>query len=185
MTTHQVTKKDKFIMKKLLVLSLLTMALAGCGSSNNGMNLISKGDRIAAIEIDARFLNSPNLNLSKLKGEVIVLDFWATWCGPCRMEIPSFVKLYPLYHPQGLEIIGLTVEAPSSQPKGYFRDFVKSFAINYPIGFASENTSRAYGIQSIPATYFIDKTGKVAMAFVGTHSEADIQGVIEKLLAEQ
>ncbi len=170
-------------MKKAILVFLLVAGLTGCGSKN-GADLIPKGDRVPATEIDASFINSPSFNLAKLKGKVVVLDFWATWCGPCRMEIPSFVKLYPVYHPKGLEIVGLTVEAPSSQPAGYFGDFLKSFNINYPIGFSSEATSRAYGIQSIPATYFIDKAGKVAAVFVGTHPEAEITGAIEKLLAE-
>ncbi|HXL72250.1 MAG TPA: TlpA disulfide reductase family protein [bacterium] len=139
---------------------------------------------MAATEIDANFINSPNLSLAKLKGQVVVLDFWATWCGPCRMEIPSFVKLYPTYHPKGLEIVGLSVEAQNSQPASYFEQFLKSFSINYPIGFANEGTAKAYGIESIPATYFVDKTGKIAKVFVGTHSEDAITGVIEKLLAE-
>jgi thiol-disulfide isomerase/thioredoxin len=172
------------VIKKIAVLSFLMLSVVGCGSQNGRSSLISKNDRVAATEIDANFLNSPNLNLAQLKGKVVLLDFWATWCGPCRMELPSFVKLYPQYHPKGLEMIGLSVEAPSSQPAGYFADFLKKFSINYPVGFASQNTQKAYGIESIPATFFIDKTGKVAMAFVGTHSEEDITGVIEKLLAE-
>ena len=172
------------MIKKIVVLSFLILAACGCGSQNGNLNLISKSDRVAATEIDANFINSSNLNLAKLKGQVVVLDFWATWCGPCRMELPSFVKLYPVYHPKGLEIIGLTVEEPGSQPAGYFGNFLKEFSINYPMGFVSQNTAKAYGIESIPATFFIDKTGKVAMAFVGTHSEEAITGVIEKLLAE-
>jgi thiol-disulfide isomerase/thioredoxin len=170
-------------MRSLFAFCLLVLVLTGC-SSQGGGNLIAKGDRMPATEIDASFINSAPLNLAKLKGQVVVLDFWATWCGPCRMEIPSFVKLYPAYHAKGLEIVGLTIEAPSSQPAGYFGDFIKGFNIPYPIGFSSEKTTRAYGIQAIPATYFIDKAGKVAAVFVGVHPEAEINGAVEKLLSE-
>jgi thiol-disulfide isomerase/thioredoxin len=196
------------MMKRFFVLFFLILCAAGCGSQKNGTDLIPKSDRIVATEIDASFINYPNsspakikgqskrvhhkkkreevpsLNLAKLKGRVVVLDFWATWCGPCRMEIPSFVKLYPLYHPKGLEIVGLSVETLNSQPAGYFDQFIKNFSIPYPTGFAGANTIKAYGIESIPATYFIDKTGKIAQVFIGVHPEAEITGAIEKLLSE-
>lgn len=169
-------------MKKMLLVCLLAAGVVGC--SQGGPELIPKSDRSPATEIDASFMNAPNTDLAKLKGQVVVLDFWATWCGPCRMEIPSFVKLYPVYHPKGMEMIGLSVEAPNSQPEGYFKQFLQNFNINYPMAFSSEATTKAYGISSIPATYFIDKNGKVAAVFVGVHPEAEIQGTIEKLLAE-
>jgi len=172
------------MIRKTLVVCLLVLTAAGCGSNGADSSLISKSDRVAATEISANFINSPGLNLAKLKGQVVVLDFWATWCGPCRMEIPTFVKLYPVYHPKGVEIVGLSVEDPNSQPGSYFGKFLNDFSINYPIGFADQNTVRAYGISSIPATYFIDKTGKIATVFVGTHPEEEITAVIEKLLAE-
>ncbi len=172
------------MINKILVFCFLILCAAGCGRKNGGIDLTPQNSRTAAAEIGARFINSSDQTLAKLKGKVVVLDFWATWCGPCRMEIPSFVKLYSLYHPKGLELLGLSVENPGSQPAGYFDQFLKNFSVNYPIGFADENTSRTYGIQAIPATFFIDKTGKIATAFVGVHSEEEISAVIEKLLSE-
>ena len=170
-------------MKHILLLSLLLVWSTGCRSIGPE-NVIAKGDRVKAKEIDAYFINSPALNLDKLKGKVVVLDFWATWCGPCRMEIPSFVKLNQTYQSQGLQIIGLDIEKPDSQPAGYFGDFTRSYNMVYPVGFVSDKTQREYAVEAYPTTYFIDKEGKVAMVFVGVRPEEELTGVVEKLLAE-
>jgi cytochrome c biogenesis protein CcmG/thiol:disulfide interchange protein DsbE len=172
------------MINKVLIFLFLISVIVGCGSSNPNIDLISKSDRVTAPEIDASFINSSPINLEKLKGKVVVLDFWATWCPPCRMEIPSFIKLYQAYHSRGLEIVGLTIEAPSSQPQGYFRQFLREAMINYPVGFSSDKTTKTYDVEVYPMTFFIDKTGKVARIFRGARPEEEIVGVIEKLLAE-
>jgi thiol-disulfide isomerase/thioredoxin len=171
-------------MCKFLILFFLILGAVGCGSKNPDADLISEGDRVTATEINANFIHSHKLNLAKLKGKVVILDFWATWCGPCRLEIPSFVKLYSLYHLKGLEIIGLSVEAQNSHPASYFDQFLKDFSINYPIGFAVDATIKAYAVEGYPTTCFVDKTGKIAKVFIGDRPEDEITGVVEKLLAE-
>ena len=170
-------------MKKALLLALI-LGLAGCGPKSK-VDIPSKDKRQDSIEIKADFLNSSeDFNLKKLKGKVVVLDFFATWCGPCRMEIPALVKIYNNYHSKGLEILGLSVEADDHQSRDYFNQFISKYDMVYPVGLASSETNRSYSIRSIPATYFIDKEGKVAMGFVGTRSEEEIEGVIQKLLEE-
>lgn len=170
--------------RKILSLILLALISAGCGSRNE-VELIPPGQRTPAAEINAVFLNSDNhLTLAGLKGKVVILDFWATWCGPCRSEIPSLVKLYNEYHARGLELLGLSVEANDGQPRDYFNKFISSYAIPYPIGLASMDTLKNYGINPIPTTFFVDKSGKVALSFVGAHPEDDFSAAIEKLLGE-
>lgn len=170
--------------EKIFLIGLLMTCLAGCGKGK-GVDLIPPAQRQPATEIKADFLNSPSgLSLAKTKGKVVVLDFWATWCGPCRMEIPTLVKIYDTYHPKGLEIWGLSVEANDGQSKDYFNKFISNFNIQYPIGLAGSETLKAYGINPIPTTFFIDKSGRIALSFVGVHPEEDFTDAVEKLLTE-
>lgn len=196
-------------MKNFAVIFLIFGLLAGCGSKD-GSGLIPPGDRVPAPEIQADFLNlptpasapvardakkkikkkklppqpAPSLKLSDLKGKVVILDFWATWCGPCRMELPSLVKLRDQYGPRGLEVVGLSVEINDNQPRENFTRFLKSYNIAYPVGLASLQTLQNYGVNPIPATFFIDKNGKIALSFIGVHPEEQFVAAIEKLLAE-
>jgi thiol-disulfide isomerase/thioredoxin len=170
-------------MKKVLLGCLLVLDLVGC-SKGGSVDLIPASKRLPATEISANYLNQSEPALAQLRGKVVLLDFWATWCGPCRMEIPTLVKLYNDYHSKGLEVVGLSVEMNDNQPKEYFDKFIAGNQINYPIGLANMGTLRDYGINPIPTTFFIDKSGKVALSFVGVHPEGEFTGAVEKLLNE-
>ncbi len=172
--------------KKIILVLFVAMNTVACGTRSN-VDMIPADKRQVPPEIKASFFNSSseNLTLEKLKGKVVVIDFWATWCGPCRMELPDLVKIYDQYRAQGLEMLGLSVEAGDNKPKEYFDKFMASFNINYPMGLATVETMQNYGIRPIPTTFFIDKNGKVAMTFVGAHPLVDFQAVIEKLLKEK
>lgn len=143
------------------------------------------GQRAVAPEIGGYFLNTPDSpDLGKLRGKVVLLNFWATWCAPCRMEIPSLVKLYQTYHPLGVEFLALSVEINNNIPRGMFDQFLAQNDITYPTGLASVKTASDYGINGIPASFFIDRDGKIAASFMGLHPEEDFAAIFNQLLAE-
>jgi thiol-disulfide isomerase/thioredoxin len=106
--------------------------------------------------------------LSDYSGKVLVVDLWATWCGPCRKEIPHLVEIAKEYKSKGVEVIGLTNEDPQMFAE-HVKKFSKAFNINYPIGWADEpmQFGITQGRQGIPQTIIIGRDGKVLNHFVG------------------
>jgi len=118
-----------------------------------GQGLVGK----PAPEISAKdWLNSPPLALQLFRGKIVVVEFWATWCPPCRESIPHLIEMYKKYLPQGVVFIGLTDE-----PKGTVESFARQNGMIYPIGCGS-NSGGAYGVRGIPNAFIVDPKGIVA-----------------------
>lgn len=128
-------------------------------------------------------LNGKPVRLSDYKGKMIILDFWATWCPPCRAEIPSFVKLYSEYKDKGLVIIGVSLDREGPD---VVREFAKNFKMNYPVVMGDMKTVSAYGgIEAIPTTFIINKKGQIVDRFVGYRDENTFRNEIARWLLNE
>ena len=119
--------------------------------------------------------------LSSYKGKVVLLNFWATWCGPCKAEIPGFVRLQEKYRDKGLVIVGYSVDDTAEKAKAYAAEY----KMNYPIllGEGREEVQDAYGpIWGIPASFIISKDGKVCRKHMGIAPEAVFEKEVAALL---
>ena len=117
---------------------------------------------------------------SDYRGKVVILDFWATWCPPCRAEIPSFVELQKQYGKDGLVVLGVSLdkEGPAAVKK-----FMTKTPMNYGIVMADDKIAEAYGgIEAIPTTFIIDRQGKIVAKHVGLTDKAEFEKEIKPLL---
>jgi len=132
--------------------------------------------------VDIKFtaIDGRAVDLASLHGKVVLIDFWATWCPPCRAEVPHVVETYKKLHDKGFEVIGISLD----QNKEALVEFTKKNSMTWPQYFDGkgwENSiSKKNGIDSIPAMWLIDKQGKV----VSTDARDDLAGQVEKLLAK-
>jgi peroxiredoxin len=125
---------------------------------------------VAAPDIKVTTLGGQTVQLSELKGKRVVLDFWATWCGPCVKEIPHFIKLRNEVSSDELVIVGI-----SSEDTATLNAFVKKHGVNYLIASADDLPAPYKDVQSIPTTFFIDRNGVIQQVLVGYHEFDDLK----------
>lgn len=126
------------------------------------------------------FSTHKETTFSPQKGKVVLLDFWATWCGPCLMSMPDLKRLYEEYNKQGFEIIGITDE-----PESKIRPVARRYSIPYTLGSnPSYDAFRLYSVQALPTAYLIDKKGVMQQIFIGGGHTRNLEQEIQRLLAE-
>jgi thiol-disulfide isomerase/thioredoxin len=137
-------------------------------------------------DAEMKAVSGAPIKLSKYAGKVLIVNLWATWCGPCRSEIPELVKLYKEYRGQGLEVVGLSTEHPEESVEKVKR-FVQDYAVNYRIGWATPDVAITLmqGNDSIPQSFVIGRDGRVIKRFVGFNQAAtppQIKQAVEEAL---
>ncbi|MDD5496069.1 MAG: TlpA disulfide reductase family protein [Candidatus Omnitrophica bacterium] len=159
-------------MKKILVLLLAVVLLGACARGN----ALEIGD--TAPEFTLKDLEGKNVNLADFKGRVIILDFFATWCPPCKEEIPDFIALQKDYKNNGFAMIGVALVGHREA-----KDFADKVGINYPVLIDDEKVSVSYGpIRSIPTTFIIGKDSKIAKIYIGYRPKSVFEKDIKELL---
>ena len=176
-----------------LVASLCCMlsAMDAYGQHDVHASLVSRVARRPAPAFHLVAADGRQTSASSYQGSVLLLNFWATKCGGCVLEIPSFVELEQAYGTRGFTAIGISADIPyeglknADEAWGFVRPFMVSHKINYPILMGDPAVVDAYGFQAYPATFLIDKSGKIAAAYVGVVNKADVEKKIKTLLAER
>jgi thiol-disulfide isomerase/thioredoxin len=140
----------------------------------------SSEDHPLAPEFSLTDITGKPLKLSDYRGKVVMLDFWATWCGPCRIEIPGFVRLQTQYGSQGLAIIGISMD-DDSQP---VVEFYKELHMNYPVAVGNDRLGEIYGgVLGLPTTFLIGRDGRIYAKHVGATGLDVFEAEIKQLLA--
>ncbi len=120
------------------------------------------------------------VTLSSLKGKAVVINFWATWCGPCKIEMPWLIELQNKYGAQGLQIVGITKEDSNEQT---IAGFTRKMGVNYTILIGTQQVQDLYGgIGGLPTSFFLDRSGKVVHEIVGLDSESKFEDAIKRSL---
>jgi len=153
----------------------LTFLLSHCAKEEKGPSL--------APEFSLKTLTGEEMSLANNKGKTLLIDFWATWCGPCRESIPHLVHLHKTYQGQGLAVVGLSMDKGDPKTVDHF---AKSLDIPYPIAIAPEEIARAYGVNGLPTIVLIDKEGKIREKIVGfnTTIAKKIESRVAELISE-
>jgi len=171
--------------KKLLI-GIATIAvvmalyfLSGHRTVPTGDNVANKAQHPFAPEFSLPELTGQTLDLSAYRGKVVLLDFWATWCDPCRDEIPHFVELQNRYRDQGLQIIGISMDDEPAP----VREFYQRFHMNYPVAMGNAKMGELYGgVLGLPIAFLIGRDGRIEAKHIGPTDSSVFEREIKTVL---
>lgn len=189
-------EKNHYLTPARLALTVLVLSVVSVVSSCNSTDGIGKPGPVSinpakpapaaagsmvtlppvVLDTELKAMNGRPIKLSDYAGKVLVVNLWATWCGPCRMEIPELVKFHKEYRAKGLEVVGLSTENPEASAAGV-RRFAQEFKMDYPVGWATPEVAIALmqGRDAIPQSFVISRDGRILKRFVGFSAAATPQ----------
>ena len=143
------------------------------------MKLCGLPQETANLGLTLKDMNGGSVHLADFKGKVILLNVWATWCGPCQLEIPELIETYAKYKDQGVVVLGVSLDDTAQM----LRDYAPKMQMNYPLLLMQDDFDAAYGpIFGVPVTFFIDRDGTITRRHFGPVSKEQVDREIKSLL---
>lgn len=158
------------------------LALGGCstGTAVKAAAVRPEKSRKPAPEFSLKDSTGATVKLSDYKGKVVLLNFWATWCGPCKIEIPWFVEFEKTYKDKGFAVLGVSMDEEGWE---VVRPYLAKAKVNYRMVIGDDTMAQQYGgVDSLPTSFMIDRQGRIASVHVGLVSKGDYQSEIRELL---
>jgi thiol-disulfide isomerase/thioredoxin len=169
-------------------LALIVVAVVVAGMLYFGTHMTRSGEETPHVlgkstqapNFTLETLDGKNMSLSDLRGKAVLLNFWATWCGPCKIETPWLVELQKEYGSQGLQVVGIAMD---DSGKDDIEKFAKDMGVNYPVLLGKEAVGDAYGgVPALPESFFIGRNGKIVERIIGLKGRGEIEDAIKKAL---
>ncbi len=163
-------------------LAVLLLILSGCSNSKTvkAASVRPDHERKLAPDFELKDANGHAVKLSDYRGKVVLLDFWATWCGPCKIEIPWFQEFERQNKDKGFAVIGVAMD---EEGWDVVKPFAQHFGINYRLVIGSDSIAESYGgIDALPTTFLIDREGRIASVHIGLSGKRDFEDGIKELL---
>jgi cytochrome c biogenesis protein CcmG/thiol:disulfide interchange protein DsbE len=162
---------------------LVGCLLQGCSSSPRAVKAASVKpgkERKPAPDFALKDADGKVVHLADYRGKVVLLDFWATWCGPCKIEIPWFMEMQRKNKDKGFEVLGVAMDDEGWEA---VKPFVTDINVNYRIVIGNDTTAQLYGgVDALPTTFLIDREGKIAAVHIGLSSKKEFEDGVEELL---
>ena len=128
-------------------------------------------------------LDGKNVSLTDFRGKAVLVNFWATWCGPCKIETPWLVELQNEYGSQGLQVVGVAMD---DSGKDEIAQFAKDMGVNYPVLLGKEAVGDAYGgVPALPESFFVGRNGKIIDRIIGLRGRGEIEDSVKKALKSE
>ena len=173
------TRPQKFAAAAMLCVSVLT----SCMPEQSVRAAVKEAKtRKAAPDFSLKDVNGKVVKLSDYKGKVVLLNFWATWCGPCKIEIPWFKEFETTYKNQGFAVLGVAMDDDGWEA---VKPYLTDKQVNYRVVVGNDQVSMLYGdVESLPTTFVIDREGRIASMHIGLVSKGDYATEIKQLLTD-
>ena len=162
-------------------LLLISGLVVGCSSSPKANPAAEHLDRKPAADFTLADASGAKVALADYKGKVVLLNFWATWCGPCKVEIPWFIEFNKTYKDRGLAVVGVSLDDDGWKS---VKPYLAEKKIDYTVVVGNDAVSKSYGdVDSLPTTFIIDRDGRIAFTHTGLVSKGTYEKEIQSLLS--
>ena len=165
---------------RTLAVAAIALALAACTTKSPSKPVKAASDRKAAPDFTLKDADGKPVRLSEYRGKVVLLNFWATWCGPCKMEIPWFIDFEQKYKDKNFAVLGVSLDEDGWES---VKPYIAEKKINYRVVVGTEQVAQLYGeVDSLPTTFMIDREGRIATVHIGLVSKSEYIHDIDDLL---